>query len=93
MSDKPSQSTVEVNGNKYLLQKLPNMSYLELRDNSKGPTGALMDSKFYKEVLDKIVVGVNDEFKKVSPNDFDNFEEMDKVVSEAVKFQHGGKYK
>ena len=86
---KPSQTTKEVDGHTYIFQKLPNMSYLELRDRCKTPTGSLSDAKFYKEILNNIVVGVDDEYRKLGPDDFEDFDSMDVVVSEAVKFQHG----
>ena len=86
---KPSQVKREIDGKEYIFQKLPNMSYLELRDRCKTATGALSDAKFYKEILANIVVGVDGDFKKFNPDDFEDFETMDAVVSEAVKFQHG----
>ena len=93
MSDKkPSQKTVTIEGHDYLLQKLDNMSYLEMADRYRDMYGKILVKNQYVEVLKNLVVAVDEDYqaaKDLDPNSFENLATCRKVVQAAENFQSG----
>ncbi|MFT9496379.1 hypothetical protein [Anaerosolibacter sp.] len=79
------QKEVDVNGKKYLLQKIPFYSYVQMTDRNKNRHGVLMQAPYIKELVESCVVK-----PKVAISDFDDdFEAADKLVTEIETFLRG----
>lgn len=77
--------TVEIEGVKYNLQKLPVRQGLELRKRSRTG-GDIDDIKFYEEILEHIVVE-----PKLSLDDFEDIGHMEKLMEKVIEYQYKGK--
>lgn len=77
--------TVDVDGIKYNLQKLPVRQGLELRKRSRTG-GDIDDIKFYEEILEHIVVE-----PKMELDDFEDIGHLEKLMEKVVEYQYQGK--
>lgn len=76
------QKTVNVFGQDYVLQKIMPREWIKLRRRCKDSKGELDDEKFYSEILQHIVVN-----PKMTIDDFEEIEDLEEVVKEAITFQ------
>lgn len=77
--------TVEVDGIKYTMQKLPVRDGLELRKRSVVD-GGLDDITFYEELLEHVVVK-----PKQGLDDFEDIGHLERVMLEVIEYQYQGK--
>lgn len=77
------QKTVTVEGNEYVLQKLPIRKALELRQKWTLPNGITDDVVMYEECLKNIVVSPK---KKIE--DFQSIAELEELILECIFFQY-----
>ncbi|MFD1206636.1 hypothetical protein ACFQ38_16185 [Sporosarcina contaminans] len=71
-------------GNKYVLQTVPNSKYLEIMDESVvKDNGQPSISILYPKLLEHVVVQPNG----LKVDDFDDFSELREVCEAALKFQ------
>lgn len=77
------QKTVTVEGNEYVLQKLPIRKALELRQKWTLPNGITDDVVMYEECLKHIVVSPK---KKIE--DFQSIAELEELILECIFFQY-----
>lgn len=82
MSEK--QKKITVNGVEYTLQKVSPREWLRLKERCKGKNGLPIEEKTYTEVLEHIVVT-----PKKKLDDFEDFAEVEEVVTTAIRFQLG----
>lgn len=75
------QKTVEVNGQEYTLQKIPTEAWYQLKDRCATKNGS-SEAKLYKEICEHIIVN-----PKVKMNDFEEVEDFEALMKEAVAFQ------
>jgi hypothetical protein len=72
---------IKVGEKEYTLQKIAVREWLKLRKRCKVE-GELDDEMFYAEILEHIVVA-----PKVSIDDFEEIEDLEEVMKEAITFQ------
>lgn len=70
-------------GTKYTFQKVAPAQWLDILDESEA-SGRIKRSAMYPAVLENVVVQ-----PKVTVNDFEDYSELDEVVTEAIRFQQG----
>lgn len=82
------QKKVTVNGVEYTLQKMPVREALKLRQRwgSKDTASGIDDIKMAELCLENIVV-----IPKVKMDDFENVEDLEKLIVECINFQYVGK--
>lgn len=79
---KTKEFTSSVTGRKYTFQRVKPMQWLDLMDSVEDGDGRNR-RKLYDMVLTNVVV----QPPSMSLNDFDDFAEVDEVVTAATKFQ------
>lgn len=82
------QKKVTVNGVEYTLQKMPVKEALKLRQRwgSKETASGIDDIKMAELCLENIVV-----MPKVKIDDFENVEDLEKLIVECINYQYVGK--
>ena len=78
--------TVEVNGVKYDLQKLPTRAALQLRSRCKDKGGNPNEIKLYDELLENVVIK-----PKIKLDDFEDVADLEDLMKEVITFQYGRK--
>lgn len=81
------QKTVTVANKEYVLQKLPTRKALEIKQKWLDANGQIIELEMYDQVLEHIVVN-----PKKTVDDFDDISELNKLGTQAVNFQFGGKF-
>ncbi len=76
------QKTVNVFGTDYVLQKVTPREWIRIRSRCKDKNGNLIDETFYSEILEHIVVQ-----PRMTIDDFEEIEELEEVMKEAITFQ------
>lgn len=82
------QKKVTVNGVEYTLQKMPVREALRLRQrwSSKETASGIDDIKMAELCLENIVV-----MPKVKIDNFENVEDLEKLIVECINYQYVGK--
>ncbi len=71
------------NGNKYTFQKVKPMAWLDIMDDVEANKEHTR-RKLYPAVLENIVVN-----PKLSIDEFDDYAELEEVITAAIRFQRG----
>lgn len=74
--------TVTVNGIEYILQKLPTMPALKIRQNART-SGNYDDIKMYKAMLEHVVVSPKMEIK-----DFEDVIDLEELMEQTLQYQY-----
>lgn len=76
------QKTVEINGRKFEIQKIPFVSYMEMNDRHMGPNGVIRQAGFIEELFKHCVIN-----PKVTMDDFDDdYNTAIRLVNEIESF-------
>lgn len=75
------QKELEVNGKKYLVQKMPFKAYYQTVERCKDTNGNLLPSKFYEEIMKTCIIS-----PKTTWEDFESIEEIEEVMTELGNF-------
>lgn len=78
------QKKVTINGTEYTFQKVVPREWLRMRDRCKNKNGIPIEERLYDEVLQHIVVN-----PKKRLDDFTDVQELEEVVTAAIRFQRG----
>jgi hypothetical protein len=73
----------EISGKTFIFQKVTPVAWLDIMDEVEA-TKEKKSRKLYGEVMENIVVS-----PKMGLEDFEDFAEMDEVVTAAIRFQRG----
>ena len=84
VADNKNLKKITVNGTEYTLQKMYPRPWLQLQTRIKNKYGIPIEEKLYDEIFKHVVVE-----PKVSLDDFTDFNEVEEIVAEAVRFQRG----
>lgn len=76
--------TSEVSGTKYTFQKVAPVDWLDILDDVEGGESKGKRRRLYGQVLEHVIVQ-----PKMELRDFEDFGEMDEVVTAAIRFQQG----
>lgn len=76
--------TSEKSGKKYTFQKVPPIEWLDILDDVEEGDRKSKRRRLYGAVLENIVVQ-----PKVTMEEFEDYAEMDEVVTAALRFQQG----
>lgn len=80
------QKTVTIGETEYIFQKLPIRKAMQMRQRyTQG--NVIDDIKMSEELLEHVVVS-----PKRKLDDFDDYSELDALMTEAITFQYGGKF-
>ena len=75
------QKELEINGKKYLVQKMPFKAYYQMLERCKDKDGNLLPSKFYEETMKTCIIS-----PKTTWEDFESIEEIEEVMTELTNF-------
>ena len=73
---------ININGTEYELQKVPPRQWFRMRERTKNKNGLPIEEKLYSEILEHIVVS-----PKVTLDDFEEVEDIEELMKEAIEFQ------
>lgn len=76
--------TSEITGNKYIFQKVTPIEWLDVLDEVEDGDKKKKRRRLYGAVCENIIVQ-----PKMELNDWEDFAEMDEVVTAAIRFQQG----
>lgn len=74
----------EITGVKYMFQKVAPPDWLDILDDADAGDPKTKRRRLYAAVLDNVVVS-----PRKTLNDFDDYAELELVVSNAIRFQQG----
>jgi len=73
------QKTVVLGNTEYILQQVNALEWIRIRERSETQQGKLSQEKFYRELLEHVVVNPR---RKIE--DFEEFIELEELMAEAV---------
>ena len=77
-----AQKKVNIFDTEYTFQKVKPRAWLQIRQRTKDKHGMPIEEKLYSEILEHIVI-----VPKKTIDDFEEIEELEEVMKEAIRFQ------